>query len=69
MKRMVRIYIRALIFFPFPVRAFITVEVMMPNELPSAMLYVKGMERMSLYEGMAWVGSLKLMHVTAVNLR
>ena len=25
MKRMVRIYIRALIFFPFPVRAFMTV--------------------------------------------
>ena len=33
----------------------------MPNEMPSAMLYVKGMARMAIYAGMASVGSLKLM--------
>ena len=33
------------------------------------MLYVKGMARMAIYAGMASVGSLKLMPVTAVNMR
>ena len=41
----------------------------MPKEIPSAMLYVKGMAKIAIYAGIASTGSVKLIPDTELNIR